>query len=168
LARISDSEFGHDIYKGISFYTIQDSITYDYNFRTFGNNFYTIHDFRPEIKNNDIHLLYLNSVYTAAINSFLGSEYTPVGTGGIMTPALPAGEIAERYNFLSNYLYFFHGHWGNYWHLETHPQVSGISFNETKDSAQVYFRLGYQGGEAILGKDGDAWKVADHYMTWIE
>jgi hypothetical protein len=168
LARISESEFGHDIYKNVTYYIIQSTCRYDYYFRNYGNEFQTITEFRPSIKNEAINLLYLSPVYESAINCFLGSEYIPAGYYNIMTPALPQGESYLRYEFLRNFLRFFHGHWGNYWHLETHPEVERISFNITKDSAQVFFRLGYQGGEVILGRDSVNWIIVDHYMTWIE
>lgn len=59
---------------------------------------------------------------------------------------MATGETELRYLFLNNYLFFFHGHWGNYWHMETQPAVSMITFNEVGDSAKVEYRLGYQGG----------------------
>lgn len=168
LARISDSEFGDNIYQGISYYVIQSEIRYDNNFRTFGDHYYKVQNFLPTINNDTIRFLYLNSDYKSAINCFLGTEYVPIGFDNIMTPAYPDGKSYERYRFLNNFLLFFHGHWGNYWHLETHPEVETISFNETKDSAQVHFRLGYQGGEVILGKKEGKWIIVDHAMTWIE
>ena len=79
-----------------------------------------------------------------------------------------AEEKQLRYKFLNNYLQFFHGHWGNYWHLETHPQVYRMAFNKTKDSVQVMFRIGYEGGEVFLGKHRGKWKIKDWRMTWIE
>ena len=85
-----------------------------------------------------------------------------------MSPILPAGESELRYKFLRNYLKFFHGISERYWQIETHPKVHVISLNEEKDSAQVYFRLGDQGGEIILGKENNKWKIVDHYMTWVD
>lgn len=160
LERMSNSEWGNGIYKDLSYYIIQDSISYDDNFRgTFSDNVITIKDFRPEINNNAISTLYLNKDYADAINCFLGAnDFTPHSDE----------EKQARYKFLNNYLQFFHGHWGNYWHLETHPEIYRMSFNTAKDSVQVSFRLGYQGGEVILGKDNDEWKIKDWKMTWIE
>lgn len=167
LSRISESEFGDGIYKGVSYYIIQDSIAYRIG-NSNDDKQYVVRNFRPTLENKAIHALYSGSNYKAAMNAFLGSEYTPFGTGSIMNPALASGETELRYRFLNNYLFFFHGHWGNYWHMETHPEVSMISFNEAGDSAKVDFRLGYQGGEAILVKTILKWKVVDHQMTWIE
>jgi len=168
LGRISESEFGDNIYSGYSHYVIQNTIKYNYNFRSYSSEHFTLNDFRPSIKNDTVHVYYLKEDYANALNCFLGSEYLSLGSGNIMSPALPDGESYLRYKFLNNYLFFFHGHWGNYWHFETHPEVERISFNAERDSAQVHFRLGYQGGEVILGKKEGNWIITDHYMTWIE
>jgi len=160
LERMSNSEWGNGIYKNLSYYIVQDSLNYDYNFRETSNDkVKTIKEFRPEINNDTINVLYLNKDYASAINCFLGTyEYK----------AHSDEEKQLRYRFLNNYLQFFHGHWGNFWHLETHPEVSRMKFNKSRDSVQVFFRLGYEGGEVILGKNEDKWKIADWRMTWIE
>ncbi len=169
LARISDSEFGDYIYEGVSYYIIQNSLRYNFNLTssTYGNNF-TIEPFHPDIANDTINLLYLNKDYMLAINFFLGSYPLLGNSYNYLLPDLGAEEINYRYSFLHNYLLFFHGHWGNYWHLETHPMVSTISFNSSQDSALVFFRLGYQGGEATLSKVNDKWVIVEHHMTWVE
>ncbi len=167
LARISDSEFGPNIYNGVKYYIIQQSISYNYDFRSYSGNYFTINDFRPVINNDTINILYAKKDYISALECFLGTGYLEFNEDN-MIPTLPYEEINRRHNFLNKYLTFFHGHWGNYWHMETHPEVGSISFNKTKDSALVNFRLGYQGGEAVLGKENNKWIVVDHYMTWIE
>ena len=169
LARISDSEFGDYIYEGVSYYIIQNILRYDYNLTpgTYGN-YYTIKPFQPEITNDTINVLYLKNEYMLALNFFLGSNPLIGGSYDYMLPDLSVGEINDRYSFLHNYLLFFHGHWGNYWHLETHPEVSNISFNYSRDSALVFFRLGYQGGEVTLSKVNYEWVIVEHRMTWVE
>lgn len=168
LDRIADSEFGNDLYKGIYYYLIQSSIRYDHSFNANESQRYTIEEFLPPINNDTIHILYLTEKYESAINCFLGTSYVPVDTANTFTPEYPSVDLFQRSRFIGNYLQFFTGHWGNYYHLETHPEVENISFNEKQDSARVYFRVGYQGGEAVLGKKDDRWVIADHYMTWIE
>ncbi|MBN1599277.1 MAG: hypothetical protein JW894_13365 [Bacteroidales bacterium] len=168
LSRIAYSEFGYEIYQDIFYYLIQSGIEYDYYFKSYGDISYTINDFRPEINDDTINCLYLSTDYKSAINCFLGSDEAPGDFNDIVKLAFLTGETHRRYVFLRNFLLFIPGHWGDYWHLETHPEVWLISFNEVKDSAQVYFRIGYEGGEAILGKENDSWKIVDHYMTWIE
>jgi hypothetical protein len=168
LARISESEFGDDIYQGISYYVIQSEIQYNYDFRGYSANYNMISNFRPAVANDTIHLLYLSISYELALDFFLGSDYLPKGFEGYQKPAIGTDETYRRYEFLSNFLMFFHGHWGNYWHLETHPEVEFIAFNQSEDSAQVCFRLGYQWGEVILGKENSNWVISEHYMTMIE
>lgn len=167
LSRVRGSD-GYNTYQGVSFYVIQNTIRYDYNFRTSGGQYYTISPFHPAVACDAHKTLYLNKDYESAINCFLGSDYVPARQLISVTPYLPNGESDLRYNFLRNYLLFYRGHWGNYWHIETHPEVEIISFNVSKDSAQVHFRLGYEGGEVILGKEGDQWKIVDRKMTWVE
>ncbi|MFI1771530.1 hypothetical protein [Thalassobellus citreus] len=160
LERISNSEWGNDIYKDISYYIIQDSINYDDKFREQSNNeFNTITEFRPKINNDTINTLYLNEDYEDAINCFLGTYEFIAHT---------QEEKQLRYEFLNNYLQFFHGHWGNHWYLETHPEIYKMSFNKSKDSVQVFFRIGYEGGEVFLGKNDTKWEIKDWKMTWIE
>jgi hypothetical protein len=167
LGRISESEWGDNIYEGYSYYIIQSSIKYDYEstFSTdskFSSNIYTIEDFRPEIANDTINLLYLTNTYANAINCFLDVDYEYIKS----SPT--AKESYAKYSFLNNYLFFFQGHWKNYWKIETNPFVERMSFNKAKDKVRVDFILGYQGGEAILEKNGDDWEIVDYYMTWIE
>lgn len=161
LERISNSEWGDGIYKDISYYIIQDSINYDFNFdKDYDENgLMTIKRFRPEIANDAITTLYLNDDYREAINCFLGAD-------GFNQHS--EEEKMNRYKYLNSYLFLFHGHWGNYWHLETHPEISRISFNEAVDKAKVYFRLGYEGGEILLDKNGAKWDIVDWEMIWIE
>ena len=90
------------------------------------------------------------------------------GTNNIMSPSLPEGESEERYNFLKEYIHILHGHWGGYWHLETHPEVNLILINNKLTRAKVYFRYGYQGGETLLEKENGEWTVKDSKATWIE
>jgi len=166
-ARISDDEPGPGIYEGITYYVIQRKIYYDYYFRTYGPGHKTIDPFRPVIANNTISLLYLNNDYRYAIYCFLGSEYLHEETHTIISPEVPVKDTYERYKFLNHFLVFTPYHWGNCWYLETHPTVDLISFNLTKDSAQVYYNTGCAGAEVILGKENNEWRIVDHYSTWI-
>ena len=59
-------------------------------------------------------------------------------------------------------------YWGGYWHLETHPDIYYILFNEALNKAKVEFRVGYEGGEAILVKEKGEWIIKKSKMTWIE
>lgn len=168
LERISDSTFRNSGNKIHSFYIIQSTLEYSYNLGTSGKEIFELNSFRPWIKNDTIQLLYLDDDYEAAITCFLGTEYEPVNFENIITPNFPGEEITRRNNFLSKYVGVFYSHWGDYWHLETNPEVWSINFNESRDTALVSYRLFYQAGEAILGKENDKWNIVDHYMTMIE
>lgn len=169
LSRIADSEFGNDIFKGIRFYLMQESISYDYNFRYNGNStMYTIDNFNPTIANDTISLIDANKGVQDMLGCFIGTGFLPINYDSIYVPPYSYSEINARYGYLNKFIRIFQSHWDEGFHYETHPEVFVISFNETKDSAQVHFRLGYEGGEVILGKDSIKWNIVDHYMTWIE
>ena len=127
----------------------------------------SIVDFRPYV-NTRKPVLYLTSKYFSVLNKFLGSESTPVGEDNIMDPAMPKGESKKRSKFLVNHIPLAQGHWGGYWHMDSHPRVNLIVLNRTLTKARIYFRVGYQGGEAILEKKGKHWKLLESGATWIE
>ncbi|MGB8192787.1 MAG: hypothetical protein WCF67_12745 [Chitinophagaceae bacterium] len=129
----------------------------------------TIFNFRPIVADIDnTNVLYLTGEYQNALNRFLGNKYADLGTGNIMDPAMPKGESEKRYRFLRPYIPILHGHWGGYWHIETHPDISRIVFNKQLTKARIYFRVGYQGGEATMIKMNGEWKLEKSKETWIE
>jgi len=129
----------------------------------------SINNFKPRLDNlGQKRILYLTSEYSKALNKFLGSKYKDMGTGNIMNPALPEGESEKRYEFLEKHIHILHGHWGNYWHLETHPEVSVIVINNELTKAEIHFRYGYQGGETLLEKENGMWIIKSSKATWIE
>ena len=125
-------------------------------------------DFQPQVSVKREKVLYLTGEYKEALNRFLGSEHLPLGSGGIMNPALPAGESQKRANALTPFITLLHGHWGNYWHLETHPEVNNIALNKSLNKAKVFYRVGYMGGEAVLEKRNNSWVITSSKSTWIE
>lgn len=128
----------------------------------------SIVDFRPPIELGKDKILYLTSDYQKALRNFLGTESTDVGEENLMHPSIPEGESADRYLMLRPYIPIIHGHWGRYWHLETHPYVSIIILNKTMTKAKIDFRVGYEGGEAILEKDDNSWTIKESKSTWVE
>jgi hypothetical protein len=128
----------------------------------------SVTNFRPAITSGKNNILYLTKEYKEAINRFLGSESSELGEGNIMNPARPKGESENRYKVLRPFIPILHGHWGGYWHIETHPKVEVILFNKTLTKARIDFRVGYQGGEAILERKGNDWKIIKSNATWIE
>ena len=125
-------------------------------------------NFRPETTLPKDLRLFLVPPYHGELIQFLGNHHTPLGAGGIMYPARASKKTFERQVFLNKYLNVIYGHWGGYWHLETHPEVSLIIMNPSLTKAILHFRLVYQGGEAYLeNKDGE-WKLVESKLTWIE
>lgn len=43
-----------------------------------------------------------------------------------MSPAIPEGESEQQSRFIKEYIHTLHGYWGDYGHLETHPEVELI------------------------------------------
>ncbi len=170
IGRLGGSEWGNELYADVSFDIIQNRIYYDFAYESLSVVIPdTIIDFRPELNfKNGVKTLYLTENYEYALNDFLGNEYDPLGTGGIMNPASAGGSSYEKQQFLNNYLKIIYGHWGGYWHLETHPEVYRISFDENMNNATVYFRIVYEGGEANLTKQDNEWTLLSSRLTWVE
>lgn len=168
ISRLGNHEWGEP-YEGYNYAVVQNYVFYNYSYE---NENYeerdSIGDFRPEINLDGKAILYLVPNYNIAINTFLGIEFDPLGTGGIIDPATPTGESQKRLEFLWKYLAIIPGHWGWYYHIETHPEVSMICFNEEADKARAYFRIGYMFGEAEFEKYHNVWEMTDSAITGIE
>ena len=165
LARLGDFELGNDSYADAKYVVIQ----YVIRFRGAGDQAYPLLSctLRPPVRFEGVKALCLKSPCGLVLDGFLGSESIPMGTGNLMSPARPKGESERRLAFLNQYLKICHGHWGG-WHLETHPFVDEIEFNEDRTQATVRFRPRYQGGEALLVKGAAGWELRESRSTWIE
>jgi len=124
----------------------------------------TINDFRPSLNLAKEQVLYLLPEYEEALNMFLRTE--PFGTEPTFIYSYE--DILKKYEFIRPYIPILRGHWGWYWHLSTHPFINQIVFNKTLDKAKIYFRVGYQGGEATLEKNSNVWVINESKATWIE
>ena len=180
LNRIGTGEWGDKLYSGIDYVIVQNSI-YIYTYKTDSLNFHifdntkslvlskdSIINFRPELQFEHAKILFLLPKYESVINKFLGTKNYPLGTGGIMSPSRARGISARRLKFMNKKLKIIHGHWGGYWHIETHPKVYSIDFNKDRTIAKVNYRLVYQGGEAVYIKQNGEWQFKEAYLTWIE
>ncbi len=180
LQKVGTGEWGNELYSDIDYVIIQNSL-FIYTYKTDTLNFHvfantdslilskdSIINFRPELQFEQAKSLYLLPKYELVINKFLGSKNYPLGTGGIMNPSRARGTSAERLKFLNKKLTIIHGHWGGYWHIETHPEVFSIDFNNDRTLARINYRLVYQGGVAFYSKQNGIWKLEDAYLTWIE
>lgn len=125
-------------------------------------------DFRPETMLPNERRLYLASPYKKELIKFLGNQHASLGFGGLMNPARATKKTFRRQTFLNNYITVIYGHWGGYWHLETHPEISLVIINPSLTRAFLFFRLGYSGGDAILEKRNGDWKLIESRLTWME
>jgi hypothetical protein len=175
LLKLGNWEWGNNLNLKCKYVVVQNKIFYsilltenldDFDWQKSRKD--SIENFRPPINLNKNKVLYLTNEYAESINKFLGTESTKLGQGNIMDPSRPQGESEKRYEILRPFIPILHGHWGGYWHLETHPDISIIIFNKTLTKAKINFRVGYQGGEAVLEKKGDDWIIKESKATWIE
>lgn len=158
----------------LAYYVIQNMIYYSvmsdfeiFQFET--SKIDSIINFKPQLEQlGQERILYLTDEYDSALNGFLGSEHHKFGTGNIMSPAYAKGESEKRYKFLKKHLHILHGHWGGYYHLETHPIVGVVVMNKQLSKAKVHFRYGYEGGETTLRKENGKWEIQSSKTTWIE
>jgi hypothetical protein len=127
----------------------------------------SIINFRPPIDFKKDKVLYLTKEYLKSINKFLGSQSTKFGEGGIMNPSQPKGESEKRYEYLRPFIPIKHGHWGG-WYIATDPIIWKIYLNNTLTKAKINFKVGYEGGEAILEKIDKKWTIKERKFTWIE
>ncbi|MEO6049438.1 MAG: hypothetical protein ABIQ57_18275 [Candidatus Kapaibacterium sp.] len=74
----------------------------------------------------------------------------------------------ERVSFLQHYMYVLHQHWGKGWHIATPPVITRLQFNQTFLSARVWFRVGYEFGQASLTKQGGLWILSNAEIDAIE
>lgn len=129
----------------------------------------TLTDFRPNIPRQPSQgLLFVTEAERQILTCFLGTQHSPFGSGSIMSPAIPAKTSRQRADVLARYITVVPGHWGGYWHFETQPSVSSVALRKDLLRAKVYFRLGYQGGEALFFRTPTGWDMVDHRLTWIE
>jgi len=183
LSKIGEGEWGDSLYTMIKYVIIQNRIDFvvlkedslenneNYIFSQEDSSVLqmdSIVDFKPDITFPQTKTLYLTEDYKETLNKFLNRKHHPLGFRGIMNAARAKGSSLEKVRFLNKFLLIIHGHWGGYWYIETHPYVGRICFNKNLDFAKVYFRLVYEGGEAILKKENGKWQLLSSRLTWIE
>jgi hypothetical protein len=120
----------------------------------------SILNFRPKINIGSKKIVFLNDIYEKEISRFLSDS--------TKTNIQPINERENRKKFIENYVKIYDGHWGGYWQLTTYPEVHSIIFDKKMNYAKIYFRMIYQGGEAILKNDKGNWKLIESKLTWIE
>lgn len=128
----------------------------------------TITDFRPVLFSGNKKAVYLNSLYSVGLMRFLGTRITKSKDRLKYVYYLSDKEIDKRQTFLEQNIKVWRGHWGAYWQLLTYPQVNIIVFDKEMKYAKVFFRIVYQGGEALLKKEEGKWNIISSKLTWIE
>ncbi|MFV0538726.1 MAG: hypothetical protein ACK5M3_15385 [Dysgonomonas sp.] len=128
----------------------------------------TISNFRPPISLGNKNVVYLNSSYDTGLMTFLGSHVKKNKGRLKYVYFLSDEEIEKRQFFLERNVKIWRGHWGAYWQLLTYPEVNSIVFDKEMKYAKVFFRIVYQGGEALLKKENGKWHLVSSKLTWIE
>jgi hypothetical protein len=180
IDKYGKQERGTDLYSKIKYVIIQNNIqaivlktdSIDHDFRSYPDSIVkekiNIHDFKPNLRFENAKILYMTSDYADYLNKFLKKKHYKLGHGGIMNPARAKGSAVLKQDFLNSKLQILHGHWGGYWHLETHPQIGNIIFNRDLTQAKINFRIAYQGGESYYLKKDGKWIMKSSEITWIE
>lgn len=175
LLKLGNWQWGNNLYSESKYFVVQNKIYYavipsdyldEYSWALSHKD--SICNFRPPLQIENNKVLYLTSEYEKSITFFLGTESTELGMPNLMTPSRPKGESEKRYEMLRKYIPILHGHWGGYWHIETHPFVYYILFNNNLSLAMINFRVGYEGGEATLIRGINGWMIKESKETWIE
>src|ERR1051326_4755539 len=137
LLKLGEWEWGNDLNSNCKYAVIQDQIIFStllsedvegFDWKKLTKD--TIRNFRPALDLGKDEILYLNDNLEKGLNLFLGTKSTKVGEKNIMDPSLPKGESEKRYSFLRKFIPVLHGHWGGYWHIATHPQISTLVLNK--------------------------------------
>ncbi len=146
-------EVGNNFYRGTPYVIVQDSIRYGIEN---GNELpkFILRRFRPKVVFDQTTTLFLTGEYATALSKFLSQEKGQE-------------ELNRRLQFLNSKLKIVPGHWGG-WHYITHPEVSSVIFEKNLQKATVYFRIRYQGGEAIFERTSSGWQMISSTLTWIE
>jgi hypothetical protein len=125
-------------------------------------------DFRPLVQVAGRQSICLMPALKATLTAFLGTQYTPLGQGGLMQPARAKKQSLKRQAFLERQVPVRYGHWGGYWQLTSDPLVYNITFDHDLTYARVSFRIGYGGGQAIFKRTGQQWDMLVEQPTWRE
>lgn len=151
---------------------MKDTADYSLGFTYFNSIEYlyedSIMDFRPNVKIDNIGILFYKTEYTRTIARFLKNKYHKLGFGGIMNPARAKGKSKLRLDWINTKVKIFHGHWGGYWQMTTYPSVNQILIDKERETALVFYRMVYEGGEALYKKIDNKWTLIESKRKWIE
>ena len=128
----------------------------------------TIADFSPVVSIPDTIVISLTKELSDELLAFLGGDFTEATTPDIMNPAQAREESRMKHVAADTMVRFYSKHWGDGWHLISHPEVEQILFDREYRHALVSFRIVYQGGYAFYDKTPEGWKLAKSTIDWIE
>lgn len=152
LDRLTGYESGHEPEKEWDILVLQDSIRYCIG-EDLPEQFWTLTEFRPQVRFPNTKSVFLTPVYRDAIEMFLDRDME--------------GDDIQRYRFLKTKISIFPGHWWC-WELLTAPSVLSVEFNEERTQAEVFFCLISEGGAAKFKRQGDEWILVDSGLGWMQ
>ena len=117
----------------------------------------TISDFRPRIECRDKKAIYLTEDINKVINAYLGNKYVQNDSKSFTLSTNK--ENVMRKKTLDQFVKFWYGQTGAYWHLVTYPLVESVTFDKNMSFARLKIRLPYLGAIMILKKEDDKWRV---------
>ena len=127
-----------------------------------------LRDFRSDIEIPGTKVIRLTDSLEKQLNQFLGEDLTEAETPNIMDPSKAKGVSNERLEAANSVIRVLRRHWGNGWHLVSHPEVTQLLFDWKAERAIIAFRIGWQGGVATFDKASDGWKMTESKFTWLE
>jgi hypothetical protein len=128
----------------------------------------TIDDFCPSVSIPDTIVVSLTKDLADELKSFLGGNFSEAATSEIMSPAQSVDESRIKHAAADTMVRIYSKHWGDGWHLISHPEVEQILFDSDYQHALVAFRIVYQGGYALYEKTSEGWKLDKTIIEWTE
>jgi hypothetical protein len=167
LTELTRDQIKFNMYSELSFIIIQNKVYYDFNYNGIeipGRD--SIVDFRPPVHFQDIKILYLTYEFKEALKIYLGNfpNLTNSNNADILNQS--SFEVEEKIEFLSQLLGIVSSLNGDYWHIETQPEITSIHFNAELNKARVNFRFGYIVGEVLMVKEAGNWILNDSSIAY--
>lgn len=167
LSNLTLDQIKFNLYSELSFIVIQNKIYYDFNYNGEKNSDRdSIVDFRPNVFFKDIKTLYLTQEFKEALKIYLGNYPNLLNNNNSDVLNHSSLEVEEKIEFLNRLMGIVSSINGEYWHIETQPEISSIHFNAKLDKARVNFRFGYIIGEVLMHKDLGIWNITDSSIAY--
>jgi len=168
----------HSPYKGVQYFLIQNTINYRV-YETIDNSWYrrteiindTIKDFRPDVKFDNVKILYFFSNYKKAINQFLGPyifDEVILKNDVIPKKNKTKRDRSSRLFFIRKYFVSLPRVVGSQYISETIPYISNIYLDKHYKKAIVEFCTSYSGGRSLWKKVGDNWIKIKSMDYWTQ